>query len=167
VGKEISELKEQYKTKRRKLPYLTSLHEDIKLLEDFGFALKCPRAHMIYNWDEWYDKLKAFKEKHGHCNVPQLYKDEDGATVGNFVSKQRKNYARFCCGEKTGIINPDKIQKLEALGFVWKLRHGRPKKGDKAFRNKSIGIGYDNIDLNDASRNDNAEDMEFCDQILI
>jgi hypothetical protein len=120
--------------------------ENLTVLEEFGFLWESPRKR-TYEWDDMLEILKAYKEREGHCKVPQLYKDKDGYALGNWVSNQRKEYEFWKCGRKTP-MNPDRIQKLEELGFVWKLRHGRPKKNDPKFRNKRLGIlglgvGYD------------------------
>ena len=37
-------------------------------------------------------------------------------------------------GEQVPNLNEHRIAELEAMGFVWKIRHGRPKKGKKRFR---------------------------------
>jgi hypothetical protein len=120
--------------------------ENFKILQDFGFLWKSPKK--AFDWEDCFLKLKAYKEREGHCKVPQLYRDnDDGYTLGLWVSTQRKEYEIWCCREitvKKTPMNVDRIRKLEGLGFVWKLRYGRPKKSDKKFRNKRLGIGYDN-----------------------
>jgi hypothetical protein len=110
--------------------------ENLKVLEEFGFLWESPRKS-AYEWDDVLEILKAYKEREGHCNVPQLHKDEDGYGLGNWVSIQRKDYENWMCRRKTP-MNPDRIQKLEELGFVWKLRYGRPKRNDPKFRNKRV-----------------------------
>ena len=49
----------------------------------------------------------------------------------NKTKKGKKNHTK---------LSPERIAKLESVGFVWKLRHGRPKRGDERFRNKLLGI---------------------------
>ena len=79
-----------------------------KLLEDVGFewVLVERRAYA-----PWGDILKQFKKREGHCNVPQLHK-EDGATLGTWVNKQRRL-------KKMGKLDPDKETCLEEIGFEW------------------------------------------------
>lgn len=36
-------------------------------------------------------------------------------------------------------LNPERIAAMDELGFVWKIRHGRPKKGDARFRLRRKG----------------------------
>lgn len=137
--------------------------ENVPLLTEFGFLWTCPRTCRRTDWDDMFQLLVAYKEEHGHCNVPQLYKtpsagdDDGGAGLGAWVSNNRKAYeyqataderelddkiqamleSRKIAPRETalkrkrrhGNLTPDQIAKLDALGFVWKLRHGRPKKG--------------------------------------
>lgn len=64
-------------------------------------------------WNFKYQLLKEFKDKHGHCNVPYTYKSEHN--LNYWVGTQRAAY-------RDGIISSDKIEKLNDLGFVWKLK---------------------------------------------
>jgi hypothetical protein len=64
------------------------------------------------DWDQNFAKLAEFKEEHGHCRVPAVYKiDPD---LGHWIRNQRDRY-------KKGKIHPDRITKLESLGFEWEL----------------------------------------------
>jgi superfamily II DNA or RNA helicase len=60
------------------------------------------------NWDERFGELKAFKEKHGHCNVPLKWRDN--AQLGRWVVKQRSKRAQ---------LSSDRIARLDSLGFSW------------------------------------------------
>ena len=51
-----------------------------------------------------------FKNKHGHCIVPQVY--EADKSLGNWVNWQRRKYWRNSLDQK-------RIDKLNDLGFVW------------------------------------------------
>ena len=62
------------------------------------------------NWDLMYGSLVKFKEKHGHCLVPDNYKDD--IKLGTWVGTQRGMY-------KKGRLSQSKIDKLDAIGFVW------------------------------------------------
>lgn len=65
------------------------------------------------------EELKLFKEKHGHCNVPTIYRNNQA--LGTWVSNQRKKY-------KEGGLNKILIKDLNKLGFAWKLGGGRKTK---------------------------------------
>ena len=60
-----------------------------------------------------YELLLAFKEEHGHCDVPQLY--PKAKYLGRWVNRQRDMHAK-------GQIKPERFSALEALGFTWKLQ---------------------------------------------
>jgi hypothetical protein len=57
-------------------------------------------------WDEHLGELKAFKEKNGHCRVPQK------SSLGYFVADTRKD-------RKAGKLSSEQIQRLDEAGFVW------------------------------------------------
>src|SRR5665213_3365757 len=61
-------------------------------------------------WDIWFGKLKAFKERFGHCNVETGW-EEDPALAG-WVAAQRTRQNR-------GLLSPERIQMLNEIGFVW------------------------------------------------
>jgi hypothetical protein len=138
VGKDLSELKQLCGGKpKRWQTQITERHEDIQLLSHLGFRWpqrkKIDPSNSNKIWDEMHDKLKSFKEKEGHCCVPAMYKDEDQVAIGHWVARQRKDYEHRSCGTMTK-LDPEKIAKLDALGFVWKIRwgpHGGVAKGDK------------------------------------
>eukprot|EP00956_Cyclotella_meneghiniana_P018388 scaffold30569_cov78-Cyclotella_meneghiniana.AAC.3 len=60
-----------------------------------------------FRWDAKFRLLREFHREHGHCMVSHRHKE-----LGRWVSDQRKKY-------KEETLNPDKISKLEAVGFVW------------------------------------------------
>jgi hypothetical protein len=43
-------------------------------------------------WEESFELLKGFKEEHGHCNVPDKYKEDP--KLGKWVSKQRLQHRK-------------------------------------------------------------------------
>jgi hypothetical protein len=55
---------------------------------------------------------KGNKEGEGHCRVPRGHK-EDGFNLGAWVSRQRTN---------KDTLSPERRQRLEEIGFVWKIR---------------------------------------------
>jgi hypothetical protein len=68
-------------------------------------------------WEEKYLLVKQFKEREGHCDVPQLHK-EDGANLGVWVSHQRQL-------KKKETLDPDRQKILSEFGFEWVLREKR------------------------------------------
>ena len=64
-------------------------------------------------WQESYAHLEAFRAEHGHVRVPQRFKSLDGYRLGIWVSDQRQRADR---------LGPERRERLDALGFVWKVR---------------------------------------------
>jgi predicted helicase len=64
-------------------------------------------------WEEGFLSLKKFKEREGHCSVPQRHM-EGGYRLGGWVSKQRT-------GAET--LAEDRVLRLNELGFVWDPRN--------------------------------------------
>jgi superfamily II DNA or RNA helicase len=61
-------------------------------------------------WQESFDALVAYKNKHGDCRVPFNYQPNKKLAI--WVANQRGDY-------KTGKLYKDRIAKLESLGFDW------------------------------------------------
>jgi hypothetical protein len=76
-------------------------------LDELGFVWD-PRET---KWAEGFRYLTIYKEREGHCRVPQSHK-ENGFRLGHWVAKQRKN--------KDG-LPVERRQALEKLGFVWSV----------------------------------------------
>jgi len=66
------------------------------------------------DWGENLDRLCAFHTKFGTANVPQHFVDVDGHALGQWVSRQRKNYAK-------GKLSQERVAMLQAIpGWQWK-----------------------------------------------
>jgi hypothetical protein len=68
-----------------------------------------------------FKRLKEYKKVYGNTNVPKKY---DGGTpsLGNWVSKQRfEAFVYHNTAGDEGQITPERIEKLESIGFVWEL----------------------------------------------
>lgn len=61
------------------------------------------------SWDVWFGKLKAFKERFGHCNVATGWQGDSG--LWSWVSSQRTR-------RNKGQLSPERVQLLDQLGFV-------------------------------------------------
>jgi superfamily II DNA or RNA helicase len=61
------------------------------------------------SWDEWYGRLVKFKEREGHCLVPQKHL-ENGFQLGGWVANQRS---------RKSILSEDQLSRLNILGFAW------------------------------------------------
>jgi hypothetical protein len=74
-------------------------------------------------WDIRFKELAAFKQKHGHCNVPQKY--EENKSLGIWVNKQRMEYNKRADGKKKSSLNDSRLKRLESLEFRWAKRKGQ------------------------------------------
>ena len=75
------------------------------------------------NWEDRLKMLVEFKKAHGHCMVPQSHPH-----LGGWVKWQREKYALYEKG-KTSNLTPEKIETLNKLGFVWRVRRKRKANG--------------------------------------
>jgi hypothetical protein len=84
--------------------------EDLKLrqLESIGFVWDPLQKQL----DEGLRYLKAFKDREGHCLVPQLH-IEDGFALGKWVNSRRARQTA---------MDPVFRKKLDELGFIWDAR---------------------------------------------
>ena len=81
-----------------------------KLLDEVGFVWNVQILPVVNNnapWMEQYNKLKAYKSKHGHCNASRKV-----GRLGRWVGTQRKLYSK-------GTLLEDRLHLLEKIGFVW------------------------------------------------
>jgi hypothetical protein len=91
-------------------------------LRMLGIDLTCHRRKVVESkkneekWQSQFEKLKEYRLCKGDCNVPTHSKDN---SLGVWVYKQRIRYAEAKTGHAH--MNPDRIQKLEQLGFVWSV----------------------------------------------
>ncbi len=81
-------------------------NQRINRLKEIGFILD-PRRSL---WNELYDELSNFKNKHGHCNVPKEY--PENKRLGGWVANQRTKNSK-------NKLASDRIDKLNQLGFSW------------------------------------------------
>ena len=56
-----------------------------------------------------------FKDANNHSRVPHGYKVASGFALGRWISRQRREY-------KKDQLTPERIQRLDELRFVWKLK---------------------------------------------
>ena len=88
--------------------------------------LKNIEKKITYNWEEYFDALCEFKSLYGNINVPN---SEEYSRLYSFISLQRTLYNKR-------ILNPEFIEKLDSIGFIW----------DQRFYNwKENLIKYDNF----------------------
>eukprot|EP00978_Attheya_sp_CCMP212_P048868 scaffold586586_cov114-Attheya_sp.AAC.1 len=62
------------------------------------------------HWNKMHAKLRAYYDKHGHCQIPISYPEDP--VLGKWVRKQR-------ILKTHGTLNDDRFERLNALEFVW------------------------------------------------
>eukprot|EP01102_Stenamoeba_stenopodia_P009400 TRINITY_DN2768_c0_g1_i1.p1 TRINITY_DN2768_c0_g1~~TRINITY_DN2768_c0_g1_i1.p1 ORF type:complete len:551 (-),score=116.37 TRINITY_DN2768_c0_g1_i1:391-2043(-) len=87
-------------------------------------------------WEDMFAQLKAFKEVHGHCMVPQKHPH-----LGGWVKRQRER-------RKKRRLNESRIAALDEIGFIWQIR-GHAK-----------GDGSDDEDEDDEEEDDDDDEEE-------
>jgi len=83
--------------------------ERIARLDALGFVWD-PHTEQ---WEKGFQELVIYKEECGHCLVAAKHVTTSGHKLGGWVSKQR---------EKKDKLSPERILRLDALGFVWKIK---------------------------------------------
>lgn len=73
-----------------------------------GIEIKARQQEYDEKWQEKYERLLKFKQKHGHTNVPQKYVDDP--QLAAWVANQRSNH-------RTGKLRVDRQERLESIGF--------------------------------------------------
>lgn len=70
------------------------------------------------SWEQRYQDLIQFKDVHGHCNVPRNY--ENDQSLGRWAHLQREQYKKLenNNGEKSTTLTTERVQAMEAIGFV-------------------------------------------------
>ena len=93
---------------RRNFYKTNALSQDrLQLLEAIGFVWDVFDAW----WQDMYEILTLYKEREGHCDVPQGHK-EDEQNLGAWLQTQRRE-------KKNGNMDATKEKQLVELGVVW------------------------------------------------
>jgi len=90
----------------------TLMPERLELLDEIDFIWDVLDA----DWEEGFAALKVFKKREGHCRVPQAHKEGDHR-LGIWVGTQRAKKAN---------LTPERLQRLDEIGFVWNARKSEP-----------------------------------------
>jgi len=92
--------------------------ERVHLLEDISFdwdSYKPPKS-----WEDHFANLLAFREAHGHCDVPRRYEHKQ---LGEWVHHQRKYLSLKLRGNPLGqAMTEERKRRLDAVGFSWCLK---------------------------------------------
>jgi hypothetical protein len=84
----------------------------IRRLDGIGFVWNRREE----DWWGLFERLKVFKKKHGHCDVPRHSREDRALSL--WVRKQRN--VRKC-----RLLSEDRAKALERLGFTWSVSEKR------------------------------------------
>jgi hypothetical protein len=86
--------------------------ERTDLLDQLGFIWNVRSYVAEKNWDQQREKMVAFIQEHGHCRVPNRYKEDK--SFGRWIGTQRRNH-------RMHELRKDRKDVLDQLGFVWSI----------------------------------------------
>jgi len=90
----------------------------VEILEGIGFRWTALGVNEVF--ENRCQELVAFKDKFGHCNVPQDY--QGNPSLGQWCYTTRKTYSRIQVGmHPTQRLPKDGIERLEEIGFQWQV----------------------------------------------
>ena len=116
LGNWVNMQRVQYKRMVSRKDSKISLERVNKLLE-IGFVFDLQEEA----WNSKYERLLKYYEEHNDCLVRQ-----DEPELGRWVAQMRAAYKKFIAG-KNSQLTEDRIDKLNAIGFVWNTRVRRKK----------------------------------------
>jgi hypothetical protein len=89
--------------------------DERKRLDVVGFCeTRSEKEHR--SWNEQFEKLKAYKEQHGNCVVPQKFQADP--SLGKWVCNQRRAY-------KNEVLSEDREGKLDSICFEWQSERAK------------------------------------------
>jgi hypothetical protein len=69
-------------------------------------------------WEDMFQRLLAYREKHGDCLVPNRYPEDP--QLGNWVSSQRRHYKILTSKNgQSSPMTPERARRLMKVGFRW------------------------------------------------
>lgn len=120
----------------------------ISRLENIGFLFRAKGADVQsaiekknkrekgeHKWMLHFEEICKYKEVHGNCLVPKLYKPD--RALASWVYNQRYQYKKKSEGKDVP-LNDERIKKLDSIGFCWKAKSdGEWRESDRDRRRES------------------------------
>ncbi|CAJ1968145.1 unnamed protein product [Cylindrotheca closterium] len=75
------------------------------------------RSSQEKQWQKQFQALLEFKQKHGHCCVPNKY--DENPVLGRWVKRQRYQHKLLLQQGKKSTLVPHRVKALEDAGFIW------------------------------------------------
>jgi glycerol-3-phosphate cytidylyltransferase-like family protein len=118
LGRWVKEQRANYR-QYKKTNGLKGDPERMKWLESIGLAddittTEDAKRFNNNNWNNMCKLLLEFKQKHGHCKVPQ--KSNENGKLGRWVMTNRRNYREY--KQRNGQKDPERMKRLESIGLV-------------------------------------------------
>lgn len=86
--------------------------QQIEKLEAIGIVWG---NYRLLVWEQNYQEAKEYFEQYGDLRVPASYVTKTGLALGIWIQMMRSARAN----ERTGIVTPERIERLDAIGMVW------------------------------------------------
>mmetsp|Transcript_32706 Transcript_32706/g.50738 ORF Transcript_32706/g.50738 Transcript_32706/m.50738 type:complete len:353 (-) Transcript_32706:57-1115(-) len=114
----VKRQRSQYKLKKSgKHSNLSDARE--KALDDLGFIWD---SHRVF-WEERLEELRAFRDEHGHANVPTKYPKNQQLAV--WAKCQRRQFKLLVQGNPQSNMTKERIAKLASVGFIFDPRKSK------------------------------------------
>ncbi len=93
--------------------------DQVDRLMEIGFVFE-PRMSREDTWQRRVSELRAYKAKHGHCNVRE--DDTSVPGLGKWVSYVRRSNRLAKQGKRAKKLSAEKRRQLLSLGFIFELK---------------------------------------------
>ena len=103
----------------------------IAALDEVGFVWAARSG--ADKWNQRMEEITAYHQSHNHCNVPVNY--PPNPQLGLWVYHQRQFL-------KKGLLAPERIAQLDALGFCWSVREATWEKNFALFKRYAQTHGH-------------------------
>jgi len=116
LGKWCTEIRYSYnQIQQGHTPRSNLTQDEIERLEEIGFKWK-----LTETFEQHCNDLEAFKSEFGHCNAPRKYLVNP--SLGKWGTEIRYSYNQIQRGQTPrSNLTQDEIERLEEIGFKWKL----------------------------------------------
>ena len=91
-------------------------------------------------WDFWYGLTLRYKDEFNNPNAPGKYRTAEGYSLGSWQNTQSSYY-------KIGKLSPDRIKRLEDIGFTWERLEEKFEKGFQETLHYKESIGNPNAEF--------------------
>lgn len=120
------------------------LKYNIEVLDRVGFTWEFRKQR---TWEDYFDDLKEFHTQNGHCRIPQVHPQ-----LGEWAKRMRKQYANYQRRQEEAangslitpfrkarghVLTSERIEAMNKLGFVWKIRAHRQGKNEDEILHKN------------------------------